>query len=161
MHSNNAPGLDDLNPGFYKQFWHLCGMEIFQEGVHWLEQGTFPPSQLNPTRMTDLRPICLYNVIYKIVAKVLANRMKVVLLQCISQGKYAFIENRSIVDNVLVAIEFIHHMKCKVEANIGEVALKIDISKTYDRVDWKYLQTMIYRLGLCDEMIRFIKRKQK
>lgn len=47
----------------------------------------------------------------------------------------AFVENRSIIDNVIAAHEVIHHMKCKRKGKVGEVALKIDISKAYDRVE--------------------------
>jgi len=63
---------------------------------------------------------------------VLANRLKRLLLKCISQEQSAFVENRSILDNVLVASEILHHMKCKSKGKKGEVALKIDISKAYD-----------------------------
>lgn len=44
----------------------------------------------------------------------------------------AFVENRSIIDNVIATHEVIHHMKCKRKGKAGEVALKIDISKAYD-----------------------------
>nr|KYP46237.1 Transposon TX1 uncharacterized [Cajanus cajan] len=146
MHSDKSPGPDGLNPGFYKRFWDLLGPEVFAAGTHWLEQGEFPPQlnntnvvlipkTANPTSMKDLRPISLCNVIYKILFKVLANRMKPLLNQCISPEQSAFVENRSILDNVLVAIELIHHMKCKKNGRTGEVALKIDINKAFDRVD--------------------------
>lgn len=54
---------------------------------------------------------------------------------------------RSIIDNVLVAIELIHHMKYKTKGKVGEVALKIDMSKTYDRVDWIYLKNIVLKMG--------------
>uniref|UniRef100_A0A151UFF3 Transposon TX1 uncharacterized n=1 Tax=Cajanus cajan TaxID=3821 RepID=A0A151UFF3_CAJCA len=117
MYSDKSPGPDGLNPGFYKRFWDLLGHEIFHAGTqYWLQQGAFPkqlnttnvvliPKKDNPTSMQDLCPISLCNVIYKIISKVLANRVKVLLPKCISQEQSAFVEQRSILDNVLIAIE--------------------------------------------------------
>ena len=61
----------------------------------------------------------------------LANRLKSVLDKCISDSQSAFVPGRSILDNVVVAIEVIHHMKAKTKGKLGEVALKLDISKAY------------------------------
>jgi hypothetical protein len=68
----------------------------------------------------------------------------------------AFVADRSILDNVIVAMETMHHMKCKTRGNIGEVALKIDISKAYDRVDWNYLMNVIGAMGFCDKWTKWI-----
>lgn len=85
--------------------------------------------------MKDLRPIALCNVMYKILSKVLANRLRVVLPHIISENQSAFVKDRCITDNVLVAFEVIHHMNRKKHGMEWEVALKLDISKAYDRVD--------------------------
>jgi len=92
MHSAKAQEPDGLNPTFFKLFWHLCEPENFHTCVLWLNHGEFPsnlvktdivliPKKGNPESMKDLRPIYLCNVIYKIISKVLANRMKVVFYQ--------------------------------------------------------------------------------
>jgi hypothetical protein len=57
----------------------------------------------------------------------------------------------SILDNVAVAMETIHHMKCKVREKVGEVVLKIDISKTHDKVDWRYLVNIMIKTGFCEK----------
>jgi hypothetical protein len=161
MHSDKAPGPDGLNPAFYKQFWELCGKEIFQACKEWLLQGRLPknmnntnivliPKVENLTSMKDLRPISLCNVLYKIISKVLANRLKPLLTRYISIEQSAFVEGRSILDNVMVAMETIHHMKSKTKGKVGEVALKIDISKAYDIVDWNYLMNVMIRMGFCE-----------
>jgi len=115
-----------------------------------MNEGQFPPS-LNSTNialipkgteqktMKDWRPIALCNVLYKLLSKVLANRLKKVLYKCIADSQSAFVPGRSILDNTLVAIELVHYMKTKTKGKEKSVALKLDISKAYDRIDWSYL----------------------
>lgn len=91
-------------------------------------------------RTVDLRPIALCNVLYKILAKLLVNRLKVILPEVISENQSAFVPSRNITDNVIIDFKIIHAMKNKKTRNDDEVALKLDISKAYDRVDWGYLQ---------------------
>lgn len=93
--------------------------------------------------MTDWRPISLCNVLYKLVSKVLANRLKLVIDKCVSESQSAFIQDGSITDNALVAFEIIHYMKCKRVGKHGVAAMKIDMSKAYDRVDWGYLEAIM------------------
>ncbi|MCH81372.1 endonuclease/exonuclease/phosphatase family protein, partial [Trifolium medium] len=143
MQADKCPGPDGFNSGFYQHFWDLCGHEIFTAGCSWLDSGIFPPN-LNSTNialipkgdvqttMKDWRPITLCNVLYKVVAKVLANRLKGVLTKCISDNQSAFVPGRSILDNAMAAIELVHYMKSKTRGKQGEVALKLDISKAYD-----------------------------
>lgn len=88
--------------------------------------------------MKDLRPMALCNILQKILAKVLANRLKIILPEIISENQSAFVPGRSITDNVLVAFEIIHHMKIRSRGQKGEVALKLDISKAYDKVNWSF-----------------------
>jgi hypothetical protein len=67
--------------------------------------------------------------LYKLIARVLANRLKVFLHKCISDNQSAFGPDRSILDNAMVAIEVIHFMKTKTQGQDKYVALKLDISK--------------------------------
>lgn len=69
------------------------------------------PKCTNPATMRELRLIALCNVVFKILAKVFTNRLKVVLLGIISKEQFAFVEGRSIIDNVMVAFEILHNMK--------------------------------------------------
>lgn len=114
------------------------------------------PKKDNADRMTDLRPIALCNVLYKILAKVLANRLKIILPGVISENQSAFVPGRNISDNVLVAFEILHFMKKKNRGHEGEVALKLDISKAYDRVDCDYLKMRMRMMGFSSVWINWI-----
>ncbi|GAU34127.1 hypothetical protein TSUD_66060 [Trifolium subterraneum] len=104
----------------------------------------------------DLRPISLCNVLYKMISKVLANRLKCCLDKCVSQEQSAFVEGRSIIDNALIAIEVIHALKRKIQGRTGELALKIDISKVYGKVDWGFLRGVMTKMGFSDVWIRWV-----
>lgn len=106
--------------------------------------------------MKDLRPIALCNVLYKILAKVLANRWKIIFPTLISENQSAFVPGRNITDNVLVAFEITHHMNKKKRGDDGEVALKLDISKSYDRIEWAYLKSRMQSMGFCNKWIAWI-----
>lgn len=85
--------------------------------------------------MKDWRPIALCNVLYKLVAKFLANRLKKNLHKCIFENQSAFVPERSILDNAMIDIEVVHHMKVSKKVRDKNVPLKLDISKAYDRID--------------------------
>ena len=97
------------------------------------------PKVKNLEKMSDFRRISLCNVIYKIISKVLSNRLKQVLLEIISPTHSAFVLGRLIIDNVLVAFETPHTMHSRKKSETGSLALKLDVSKAYDRVEWPLL----------------------
>lgn len=85
--------------------------------------------------MGDLRPIALCNVLYKIASKVVANKLKDVLPDVMSETQSVFIKGRLIIDNIVVANEILHYMKNKIAGREGVVAIKIDISKAYNKME--------------------------
>ena len=93
------------------------------------------PKVKNPKRISEFRPISLCNVIYKIISKVLAKRLKQILPQIISPSQSAFVPGQLITDNVLVAYETFHTMHSRKKGKKGSMVLKLDISKAYDRVE--------------------------
>lgn len=103
-------------------------------------QVTLIPKKLDPTSMTQLRPISLCNVIYKICSKVLTNRLKVILPDIVSPSQSAFISGWLISDNCLATLEIEHYMHRKNNGWNRVMALKLDISKAYDHIEWSFLE---------------------
>lgn len=93
---------------------------------------------------------------YKVIAKVLANRLRSILPGIITDNQSAFVPGRNIADNVLVTFEILHHMKRMRRGAEREVALKLDVSKAYDRVDWSYLRKRLIQMGFESKWINWI-----
>lgn len=90
--------------------------------------------------MSELRLIALCNVLMKIITKVMANRMKEMLEVVVSDSQSASIPGRLILDNVMVSYEVMHYLKRKKVGKDGFMALKLDMSKAYDRIEWNFFE---------------------
>jgi hypothetical protein len=97
-------------------------------------------------------------VIVKIISKVLANGLKQVLPLVISQYQSVFVPSRLITDNVLVAYKALHSMKTWMRGKKGFMAIKLDMSKAEDRVEWYFLEAMTRKLGFAEQWIGLILR---
>ena len=108
------------------------------------------PKVKQPRKVFDFCPISLCNVVYKLFSKVLVNRLKIFLAKAIpkSQSAFFFPSRRLISDNVLVAFEMLHYLKGKTQVKLGYMTLKLDMSKTYDRVEWEFLEKTMRHLRL-------------
>ena len=116
-----APGPDGMPSLFFQYYWNLIGDDVSHSILHFLNTASFPenfnhtfltliPKKKNPKFASDFRPISLCNVFYKIFSKVLANRLKRILPNIISEHQSAFTKSRLISDNILVAFESLHSM---------------------------------------------------
>lgn len=109
-----------------------------------------------PESVKDLRLVSFCNVLYKFFAKVLANRLKQTLPKMILEFQSAFVLGWAITDNILVAFKIIHSMKRKSIAKVGDLALKININKAYDRLDWGFLEQMMLKLGFKQKWVDLV-----
>ncbi|KAL4378892.1 hypothetical protein GQ457_02G026740 [Hibiscus cannabinus] len=116
------------------------------------------PKVDKPTSMRQLRPISLSTVIYKTVLKVLVNRMKSVLPNCISSTQDAFVQGRAITDNILVAHELVHTLHTSVSRSSQGAVFKLDMEKAFDRVEWPFLKVVMLRLGFAQSWVDLIMR---
>lgn len=158
MHPDKSPGPDGMNSAFYQRFWNTVGEDVTNACLSFINNCSLPmglndtsivliPKKQKPEILSDMRLITLCNVLYKIVAKMLANRMKSVLGSVVSAAQSAFVPGRAITDNILISSEIMHFLKRKRQGKIGVTALKIDMWKAYDRIKWSFLKSMILRLG--------------
>ena len=152
-----APGPDGLHAIFYKRFWDMLGEELEDEVLEAVNSATVPegwnattivliPKVEAPEKVSQFRPISLCNVVYKVISKLLANRLKKILPDIISYNQSAFVPGWLITDNILIAYESIHAIKNK-KGKRGLCALKLDMHKAYDRVEWVYLEKIMLKLG--------------
>ena len=98
--------------------------------------------------LNDYKPSSLCNIIYKVISKVIANRLKKTLGVIISLEQSGFSPNRSIYEGIILAHETIHSMKT---AKLEKMTMKLDIRKAYDKMNGGFLLKVLQRFGFCSE----------
>lgn len=115
---------------------------------------TLVPKIPNACGVSDFRPIACCNTIYKIITKILANRLAAVLNDLISPPQNAFVKGRRITDNILLAQELFAGFY--LDPYLPNCAIKVDFQKAYDTVDWDFLELTLSAFGFPERMIRLI-----
>lgn len=150
-----APGPDGFNFKVVKKFWKYFKPSVMEMMVKFHSDGllnrgcnssfiSLIPKSNDPQRLADFRPISLIGVIYKIVAKCLSNRLKVVMNDLVSDSQSAFVGGRSVVDGPLILSETISWAK---KSKKQMFVLKVDFEKAYDSINWKFLLSVLEFMG--------------
>ncbi|GAU51172.1 hypothetical protein TSUD_412070 [Trifolium subterraneum] len=153
--SFKSPGPDGINFGFLKEFWSEMKVDIMRFVTEFHRNGklskginstfiTLIPKVDSPQKLNDFRPISLVGSLYKIPAKVLANRLRLVIGSVVSEAQTAFVKDRQILDGILIANEVVDEAR---KSNKELLLFKVDFEKAYDSVDWGYLDTVVRKMS--------------
>lgn len=164
IHIDSSPGPDGWNSKFYQLHWqHLKNqlLEAIQESfntgkiLHELNHTfiTLIPKVESPTMIEEFRPIACCNVLYKILSKVICNRLTKVLPDLISECQSAFIKGRHISENSLLAHELIRNFN---KPGADKMCLKIDLQKAYDKINRQFIIHVLHCMNFPTSLINLI-----
>ena len=164
MPNNKSPGEDGIIVEFYKMFWNLIGDDLHEVFLNGLENEELAYSQYlaliillykkGPREnIKNWRPISLLNVDYKILSKVLAERLKQVLPEIIHTDQKGCVENRYIGENIRLIDDILHD----IENNMSDsIILLQDQEKAFDRVEWDWLFSTLRYFGFGEKFINWL-----
>ncbi|KAM2740124.1 hypothetical protein EV2_034162 [Malus domestica] len=141
-----APGPDGFQGVFFQSYWDIIEAEIKGLVAEFLNGGTSlkPLNSTNivliqkipnPESVSHFQPISLCNYSYKVLSKILTNRLKPLLSDIISHSQNAFVKGRQIQDNIIIAHEVFHFLKLRKAKLKYDLGIKLDMNKVYDRVE--------------------------
>ena len=161
-----APGDDGFHAVFFQHFWDNINNDYYELIKKIFKDCTIPsslnttlisliPKIENPLRVQNFRPISLVNTTYKIVTKILVQRIRTHLHDIISPNQNSFIPGRGSEVNVIIATEILHSMKKK-KGKKGLFALKLDLEKAYDRLEWYFIEYCLTMYNFSNNTIKLI-----
>lgn len=162
---DKSPGPDGYSSCFFKKAWgtietdFVDGIKEFFNSGSLLKQLNHTiialvPKSSHTTSVEDFRPISCCNVFYKVISKILAARLRPILGSIVDQAQSAFVEGRSMMENIHLAQELMRQYNRKRVA--PRCLLKVDLRKAYDSVEWGFLKQMLEGLGFPTKFIGWV-----
>ncbi|GJZ83182.1 RNA-directed DNA polymerase, eukaryota [Tanacetum coccineum] len=153
--TNKSPGPDGFTFEFIRKYWSIISVDIEDVVSHFFNTDTFSqgcnssfialiPKTQDAKLVKDFRPISLIGCIYKIVTKVLANRLCTIIPDLISDVQSAFVTNRQILDGPFILSELLSWYKQK---KFQSLIFKVDFEKAFDSIRWDYLDEVLLNFG--------------
>nr|XP_025664883.1 uncharacterized protein LOC112763420 [Arachis hypogaea] len=158
-----APDRDGLQAIFYQSQWNKIGSDVCNLTKN-IFQNPDKVKEVNETLITlipkiepvehlkQLRPISLCNVSYKVITKILANRLRSVMNNLVMPNQCSFVPGRQSSDNIIITQEVIHSMRNK-KGKKGWMTIKIDLEKAYDRLNWNFIKETLMDIGFPQNFI--------
>ncbi|XP_073133406.1 uncharacterized protein [Henckelia pumila] len=159
-------GPDGFSSVFFQSCWDFVQHDVMDVVLDFFWGSLMPhgftattvtliPKVEGAQAWTDFRPISLCNVSNKIISKLLYSRLRSVVGRLVSQSQIGFVPGRMIADNILLAHELTHSLN--LPARGGNVILKLDMAKAYDRVQWSFLLDVLRRFGFSEQVVRMVR----
>ncbi|GKE89899.1 RNA-directed DNA polymerase, eukaryota, partial [Tanacetum coccineum] len=153
--NNKSPGPDGYTFEFFKTYWDVIGTDFCEAVEFFFMNGSFPPGcnssfialipkVVDAKFVKDFRPISLIGCVYKVVTKILANRLALVISDLVSDTQSAFVSGRQILDGPFILDEILNWCKRK---KSKALLFKVDFAKAYDSVRWDYLIDVLEAFG--------------
>ncbi|PKU75977.1 integrator complex subunit 11 [Dendrobium catenatum] len=166
MNGDSVAGPDGFTTKFFIHAWEVIKNDVVNVIHDFFKGNAYPEffastnivlisKKDNPTYWNDFRPISLCTFFNKLVAKIIAIRLSLILSRIISINQTGFVKGRSIFDNILLAQEVVHDLNVK--GNDGNIIFKLDITKAYDNLKWNYLYKILHLFGFNQNFIKLIK----
>lgn len=165
---DRAPGTEGMSATFYHQLWSTIHDKVTEDVPSFFVAGEMPhrlnethlcliPKIDPPVQMSDFLPISLCNVSYKFISNILTKRLKSILPSIISLEQTAFVSGQQITGKIFGgSLIIIHSLKSWIIQSKTYMAIKTDISKAYDRVEWEFLEKAMQQLGFDHRWIHWV-----
>ncbi|XP_061340525.1 uncharacterized protein LOC133287003 [Gastrolobium bilobum] len=166
MPALKAPGVNGYPALFFQRNWEILQEQVFSSMQFFMQN----PSQIGninhtlivlipkvkrPCLMKQSRTIALCNTIYKGLSKILANRIKPLLMEIISPNQASFVPKRNIQDNIIIVQELIHSMH-RMKGKKSFLSIKIDLEKAYDKLSWSFIRSVLEDLKFPGDLVEAI-----
>lgn len=156
IENEKSPGADGFGSCFFKSSWPIVGNDVTEAVQKFFINGkllkqwnhtviALIPKTTEATTVNDYRSISCCTVFYKLIAEVLASRLKKTLVGLVDNAQAAFVEGRSILDNIHLAQELLRKHSRKYSS--PRCTLKVDLQKAFDTIDWEFLREVLSLLN--------------